>query len=506
MRRIELTLLMGVAAGHALAEGELPPPLSAIDWLSSSVATDPATPVAPPRELFAKEPAEVTVVPLDSLRPDEAGLIPPRRLGLDPELWGRSSARDLAKALDAFTPGAAPSAQEFLVDLLSARFSPPVDAASDQSWFLARVDKLLDMGRLDHARALLELAGPSEPHRFRRWFDIAVLSGAEDAACEMLEATPGLSPTYPARIFCLARGGEWDVAALTLGNAEALGILGDAEEVLFRHFLDPEMFEGEPLPPFTPPTTPLLYAIFEAVGERPPTLGLPLAFAHADISERVGWKTRLRAAERLAAAGAMRGEELAAMMRKHGPAASGGVWERVSAIVPLLDEIDAGKIRHETLAGAWTAAREGGYRAALAELLLPALDGLDPGGPGDRAAFEAAVLRDAPDAARRFASDDHDAVILAVLTEAFESAPTKTALERAVVQGLVERELPESAALLIEDARAGEALLEAMRRLSPQAGGDPAAVRGALATLAHLGAVDAARRIGAELLLGEGEA
>ena len=154
----------------------------------------------------------------------------------------------------------------------------------------------------------------------------------------------------------------------------------------------------------------------------------------------------------------------------------------------------------------WTAAREGGYRAALAEWLGPALQDFDAAPGRARAAFEAAVFIDDAGLAADFAADDADRIAVAILAGRPVASAPQTGLARAVVAGLSPGPLPETAALLIEDDRGGEALISALTQLSEGAAGDPAAVERALRTLSHLGARDAARRIGAELLLEGGEA
>ena len=241
-------LAAGVWTGPIMAAER--PPLSAIEWLSNSIAI-PAPPAAVgPPEPAATLPSDIAVTTLNAPVPDLAGLIEAHTLGLEPDLWGRSSAGDIARAL-AVLPDAhtAPSSlQGFLHDLMVAKLDPPIDATVDESLFLARIDRLLDLGQLASAERLIASAGATEPRRFRRAFDIALLTGTETDACKLIEQTPDISPTYPTRIFCLARGGQWDVAAITLGNAEALDILTPEEDQLLLHFLDPELFEGEALP------------------------------------------------------------------------------------------------------------------------------------------------------------------------------------------------------------------------------------------------------------------
>ncbi|MFD1808953.1 hypothetical protein ACFSHQ_15025 [Gemmobacter lanyuensis] len=90
-----------------------------------------------------------------------------------------------------------PALQGLLLTLLLAEAEPPVDSGGRGVLLLARVDKLLAMGALDQALALTALAGPPTPDLFRRRFDIALLTGTEDAACEEMTAAPSWRPHCP---------------------------------------------------------------------------------------------------------------------------------------------------------------------------------------------------------------------------------------------------------------------------------------------------------------------
>ena len=88
---------------------------------------------------------------------------------------------------------------------------------------VARIDRLLEIGALEEAGALIELAGPDTPELFRRWFDVGLLLDEAEAPCAALRQNPSLSPTLPARVFCLARGGDWNAAEITLTLGEGVG-------------------------------------------------------------------------------------------------------------------------------------------------------------------------------------------------------------------------------------------------------------------------------------------
>lgn len=504
-----LSFMACLSAGAVLAAE--PAPLSAIDWLSDSIAIEeqvaPSATV-PPR---AETPAAISMAPLNAPLPDRAGLLSARSVGLDEQIWGRSAASQLAEDIRRLpdAQGAPPSLRKFLSNLLIARLVPPIDAAQDDSLFLARLDRLLTMGRLAPAEQLIEVAGKSEPKRFIRAFDIALLTATETEACRLIEATPDLSPTYPARVFCLARVGKWDVAAFTLGNAEALNILTPDEDALLRHFLDPELFEGEPIPAAPRLPSPLVFRLYEAVGERLPTDQLPVAFAAADLNETVGWKTRLRAAERLAAVDAIPFERLLSVFSERQPAASGGIWDRVAHVQALLRAVETGSTDEiaEALPDAWSAARYSGYEPSLAYWIYPKLGAYELTGSAGHIAFEIALLAGKPELARKFAADTpEDRTLLAIATGAGGVDAKGDPLLLAILRGLGKMGPGMHDAALVQDSRTGEALLSAIAVLMDGATGNPDRAANALALLVHLGLEDLARQVAVELLLKEGAA
>lgn len=487
------------------------PPLSAIDWLSDSIAEPAPEATSPETAPTAALPTEISVMPLDAPVPDKAGLLSAHSLGIAPDIWGRSSAADIAAAITALPDAASapPVLRRFVHDLLVARLDPPIDAMADDSLYLARIDRLLELGHLSTAKRLIDAAGPPEPRRFRRAFDIALLTGTETEACKVIEDSPEISPTYPARIFCLARGGQWDVAALTLGNAEALNILSTEEDQLLLHFLDPELFEGEPLP--APPRllSPLMFRLFEAVGERLPTDRLPVAFAAADLGDTVGWRTRLRAVERLAAADAIPFERLLSVYTEREPAASGGIWDRVEAVQSLLRAVErnSAEALADALPPAWRAAEQGRYDAAFARWIAPKLEGQTLDGQAGHVAFEISLLAGRPDLADDFASrTPQDRFLLALARDQGTVAPDADPLGRAVMRGLAAIGPGQQYQALIDDGRPGEALLSALGVLMEGAAGNPDRAANALALLRTLGLEELARQTAVELLLKEGAA
>ncbi len=465
------------------------------------MAPDPRGPVG--------EPPSVVVGPLDAATPDRVGLIDARALGLPADLWGGSTAGEIGRLIREMPQIKHPTLRAFFRDLLVLRLDPPVDAIEDDGLFLTRVDKLLSLGELEAARALIRAAGAPEPQRFRREFDIALLTGTENKACRTIEQTPDISPTFTARVFCLARNGEFDVAALTLGTADALGMLEDREEQLLLRFLDPDLFADEPIPPAPPQPSPLEFRLYEAIGERLDTDRLPVAFAFADQSETVGWKTRIRAAERLARAGVLAPENLVTVLSERKPAASGGAWDRARAIQEFTAVTDGGSQNDPSAAlqNAWSAALAGGYGSFLSPWMAERLDQVELAPAAQHDAFEIGLWAADPDLARRHAgASASDATLLALAAGRPQEMTAASPLAGAIKRSLSGLPISPTKQRLIDDGRTGHALLQAVRDLSDGAEGDPSAIGGALSLFIHLGLRETAARTALELMLDEAAA
>ena len=485
------------AAGAARAEG----PLSAIDWLTRSVAAPPAA--AAPLPPSGAPVDTVTVRPLDALARDAAGTLDPAEAGLPRGLWGAAPAEEVMALIAAERLDAVPALRALFEAMLLARLDPPADVPEGGRFLLARIDKLLDMGGLAPALALIDAAGGDTAELFRRRFDIALLLDTEDEACAALRAAPGIAPTYPVRIFCLARGGDWQAATLTLDTARALGAIPAEEEALLARFLDLEAAEDHP--PLTPPDrpTPLALRLFEAIGEPIPTAGLPLAFAHADLRLTVGWKGRLEAAERLARAGALPHEALMALYAERRPAASGGVWERVRAVQALTAALERGGGVGPALLDAWTAMQAAELELPFALGMAAPVSAAAPDGPAASVAFRMALLAGLLPPAPP--PGDAEARFLAALAQG--AAPEGMAPEtlgRAIAPAFGPAPgalVPPRLAALIAADRRGEAVLQAMTLIAEGSAGDRRRVTEGLAALRTLGLEAAARETALQLLL-----
>lgn len=499
---------VGLSTAPLLAQTQQAP-LSAIDWLSDVVRGD-TLPAPKAADQGASDVAtsatasQVTTMPLGQLKLDAVGLLPRASTGLPADFWARSSVKDLVPTLRNLRRDLPPPLSQFLTTLLLAELPAPVDSTDGAEMFLARVDKFLELGALDQAQALLARAGPTRPEVFGRWFDVSLLTGQEDQACKSMLQTPSIAPTYPARILCLARTGDWDAAALTLNTGKALGVISDKEDALLARFLDPELFEGEPFLPIPDRITPLYFRMHEAIGEPLGLGGLPHAFAYRGLSETNGWKARLSAAERLVRTGAIAPDTLFSLYAERSPAASGGVWDRARAIQDFEAALNAGdtELISNSLAPAMRAMRSAGLEHAFARSYGPKLVDIRLSGQSAQSAARAAFMsKDYEIAANGPFADTSPALWSAVAKGRLEGQTSEDALEAAIIAGFNAKTAPPEFVPLLEERRLGEVALRAIALMADGPRTDPADVERGLATLTQLGLNDVARQTALHMLL-----
>ncbi len=524
-----LTALHLAVAGPAWAQDQ-GAPMSAIDWLSDSVAVPPAVGDGAAGLAGPQLPAEallpgalgnpdtvllgpdalspVAVAPLDApaTRPDSIGILSPAVTGLPVGLWGDARPEDIARRIRAERPEMLPALEALFQTILLAELDPPRGPGGDgREVFLARVDKLLEMGALEQANALLERAPRDDPRVIRRHFDVALLLGEEQPLCEVLAASPQLSPTYQARIFCLARAGDWSSAALLLGTGSVLELIPQDDADLFARFLDPDLFEDEPPLEIPRNPTPLTFRMYEAIGQAIPTQGLPLAFAHSDLRDNIGWKARIEAGERLARTGAVSDNQLYGLYSERRAAASGGVWDRVNALQTLERALRAGDKAGtaEALPPLWEALSSARVEVPIARILGPDLAAMQLSGPAGQLAFRMALLSDDYEAKAAEATPEAaaDRLLVAVARGMVTQSAADDERAQVVIDGFTATGPPPRLAALIEDDRLGEAILRAITLLAEGTSGDFDQVTDALALLRSVGLEDTARRTALEFLI-----
>lgn len=508
------TALALLAPLPAVAEA----PMSAIDWLSSSVspaALPPSAslPVLPPMPGEAPVSAglnteAVSVLSLDTPSADALGLLPAARTGLPHDLWGATPEVQLAAMLRKERLDTLPVIQGFLMELLLAELDPPAERAAEgrNVLFLARIDRLLNLGALEQAMALTEQVKSTDPEIFRRQFDVALLLGEEDRGCEIMASTPVVAPSFPARIFCLARRGDWNAAMLSFETGRALGQIDSAMAALIERFLDAELADGaEDLPPPNRPS-PLTFRLMEAIGQPMSTTTLPVAFAQADLRANSGWKAQIEAAERLTRMGVLDPNQLLGLYTQERASASGGVWSRVSVISELDAVVSSGDSARvaRVLPTAWAAMQDQEMEPALAAMFAEPLGKMALEGEAGRLAFRLALLTPAFETAalaRRPADLDEKLLVgLARGQTAGVPAQDQLGLVLKRVFDAMPATVPEPYQALVP-GRLGEALLAAIDDISEGAKGDYRRLEAGLMMLRAAGLERVARRAALELVV-----
>lgn len=501
--RIEAALILSL--WPALALGQEAEPLSAIDWLSQSLVTPVAQPRAAEPPVSAPVAEGVTTETLGAQSVDALGVLAPSVTGLPHALWGAAPLDEIARLIAPRGPHL-PAMEQLLVTVLMAEAEPPLGLPKGESLFLMRVDALLEMGALDQARALLDTAGADRsPEIFRRYFDVALLIGDEDRACAALAKAPGLAPALSTRIFCLARAQDFETAELTLDTAKALGNVTTEEAALLARFMNPDLDEAGVAPILPNPVTPLVYRIYQAIGEPLPDTTLPLAFTHADLSDIAGWKAQLEAAERLSRAGVVAPNLLLGLYTLQKPAASGGVWDRAAAVQALEEALAARDPRLvlRDLPPAWALMKAAELEVPFAAIYAPDLAEMTLTGEAAAAAREILLL--SPDAGKLTqglsSADPAGAFLLALAQGALAGMTPVDDRTAAVATAFTAPEVPAQVQALIDQDRIGEAILSAVPLIDLGASGDNHALTEGLSILHVTGQDEVARRTGLQILL-----
>ncbi|OWU79981.1 hypothetical protein ATO5_03070 [Loktanella sp. 22II-4b] len=535
------TLFLAVGMPLAVvAEGDRP--LSAIDWLSSEDAQQSLRAPEPPVSRSAL-PDQVATSSIGSVRRDAIGLLPAQITGLPASLWGDTRVDELTALIEQQEIVALPSVQALLMMALLAEADAPLAAVTagpppgDGAVFRARVAKLIEFGAIDQAAALLEQVDPHDVATFGQAFDVSLLLWREDQTCARLMKSPEIAPTLSARIFCLARSGDWNTAALTLESGRAVGALDPDSALLLAHFLQTEDPEPGRRPRLPQPVSPLAFRIMDAIAEPLPTNAMPLAFSHSDLRDTAGWKSQIEAAERLTRVGAVPGRRLFEIYSDRLPAASGGVWDRVSAVQVLIAAIGADNpvAVGNALPDAWSAMRSiqlevafarhfgpqiwqvmaGSRTAPLApggQSLPQSIPGGDtPGagvlGPNTDLAFRILMLSDqAEEVAQAWQPEQEGDRLLRDLAMGRHPAPDQAAntMEEAILLSAEPATPPsdeDPAAAAARHMSLGETILEVALLLRRGIEADPGDVTRALQLLRDWGLESTARAASLELLL-----
>ena len=494
MRGLALVPVLVALSGAALAN-----PKSAIPWLTESLE---APPVSSGGTTTPSQPDATGIVetPLSAPVRDGLGILPPDLTGFPRDLWAGTSLPSATFLLETTPLAGPPSLRALFLQVLMAETDPPFGASDASGFLLSRIDRLMAFGALEQAEALIERAQPDTEPLFRRWFDIALLTGRADLACAALENSPMMAPTSKVRIFCLTRTGDWDAAQIALNAAADLGTITKDEATLFSMFIDPALSEELAPPPPGRPMKSLEFVMRGATGLPIPRRELPPAFFHTDLENYIPIRYRISSAERLVGEGVVAPSVLFAAYREEEPAASGSIWDRAAAVQAFDGSLLAADLGPH-LQALDAEMHPNGLRAAAATEIASRLATYAPAEiPPEWHDLVAAyiLLGGEAEAASAWVSEKSRSDIR--LAAAIVAGEPASGLGRAF-SGAPEDITDPAIAALIEKNRYGEALMEAIGRLaSDERVEEDDAIR-ALAGLRALGLDDAARRIAVERLL-----
>lgn len=494
------------------------PPLSAIDWLEQAL-TQPVGPSAPVQRRNRPEqgitPADapsnpILARPLEQATLDSTGLFSAARIGLPRNLWGQTPAQVLREGVAALDADTVPAAQRLMLRLLLAEFAPPQLADTDMAggFLVARLDKLIEIGALEQASQLIDAAPTQTAALNTRAFDIALLLGEEDRACARLQGQLAGASGEAARIFCMARGGEWQSAYAALGAARALGALDGSEAALLTRFLEEEDTTLTLPPPQQ--LTPMGWRILEALGDPVSTGSLPVAFAHADLRGTSGWRAQIDAAERLTRTGVMQPERLMGIYSQRRAAASGGVWDRVRAVQDLdaaLQNNDVAAVA-TALRAAWPLFEATDLGNAFARIFAGGLAKHNLTGLATSIQWTILLLaedrlnKDWLDLATTITPNSAlGALALALASDAELPDEPVSGYGPAILAAFADFELPMPAKLWLTEDQRGRLLLDALGQIANASQGDMLAAERGLAALIALGLERDARQIALDMLL-----
>jgi hypothetical protein len=505
------------------AHAETGTPLSVIDWLNKptpqvALPRAPSTKSKKPKAVLLNEPAvtqsgtapKITTSPLGAGVVPNVGLVPPAVTGMKPDLWAGSDAAHIARQIKSLPELDLPAGNALLFTLLLTEASSPTgDANAQDTLTLARVEKLESLGAVDPALALIEQAGAQTSRTlFDVWSQLSMLVGTEDTPCGALSRAPYLTQDAAIKIFCAARGGDWDTAMLTYGSAKALSLVPHEKLNVLDRFLNPDLFDDARALPAPRKIDPLTFRLFETIGEPLSTSPLPRAYAVADLRDIAGWKSQLEAAERLTRVGALPDNHLLGLYTDRKPAASGGIWDRVRAVQRFDTALSTGSADAvaKTLPAAWRQMKAAQIEVSFATSFQERLEGLELKGTSAVIKERMGFLSPAYETVALALEDDVDlglntALLRAIaIGEGADEAPT-AAVPRAVHDAFTTPTPSTELLELAKSERLGEALIATLGSLRDGTRGDTRALREALSTLRALGLEDTARRAALQILL-----
>jgi hypothetical protein len=373
--RNELALALALIVFPAAAQQSPPVRLAPPQRLAPPPAAAPSEPVpapvpgeagrapAAPAAPAEAAPSGIQVAPLPPVDPEWTGTLGEDRGGFPPTLWQGTRRRVVLALVPALPVTTSPVLQTLERRLLLANALPPAGREESAGFLALRAEKLIAMGLVEDAAALLQ-AAPGESEALERArIELKLLAGDRDGACqavgEAIRRRQGLWWDR-ALVACNALAGKHEEAALGLGLLREQKAPKDAA---FDALVERLGGRETRLPPMPQPT-PLHLALLRAAKLPYPGdlagVSAPAALRMIALTEGTPAQQRLAAAQRAAAFGALTPDEL----RRVYDAVEFTAEERANALSRAKEEKGA---RGRALL--WTAAKAQSLPGPRAELL-----------------------------------------------------------------------------------------------------------------------------------------
>ena len=317
-------------------------PMSAIDWLEKKI-NDPPVFFIYPSEIDKNNDIEIEKIVLPNISKNSIGIYPSIKIGINSDLWKNSNEIEISAILEKIKISDLYYLNRLLKRILLIESDPPIivdDKKFSGTLFLRqRILKLIQMGALDDAEALILDANPTfDPNLIDLWSDISFLTHRFERFCNAVLKGyyNSLDPTN--KIICLARSGDWNAAALSLATYSSINEIDSDHEKLLINYLDHEADLEIINNQICDKDKPIIIYLcnFSNINMQFPNYGVK--FLYNNLGKGKSIRSRILASEELVKSGALNPSILFSTYKIKQPSTSGGVWARTK-LVQELDRI-----------------------------------------------------------------------------------------------------------------------------------------------------------------------
>ena len=317
-------------------------PMSAIDWLAKKI-NDPPEFYTYKSEIEKNNNNEIEKNVLPNISKNSIGIYPSIKIGINSDIWKNSNEIEISSVLEKIKISDLYYLNRLLKRILLFESDPPIIVVDEEfsgTLFLRqRISKLIQMGALDDAEALILDADPTfDPNLIDLWSEISFLTYRFERFCNAVlnGYHNSLEPAH--KIICLARSGDWNAAALSLATYSSINEIDSDHEKLLINYLDHEAeLEIINKDKCDEDKSIIIYLCsFSNINTQIPSYGVK--FLYNNLGRGKSIRSRIVASEELVKSGALNPSILFSTYKIKQPSTSGGIWARAK-LVQELDRI-----------------------------------------------------------------------------------------------------------------------------------------------------------------------